>query len=170
MAVKSPEKSALPLMSAIKKVTYQMTNPNQFIKNQQFCIKLSENARKLEEQKGGVIQEIHQQRERVGTRKGEISIAEDRLLSLVNRAQDIVTDSVNLVGNTVTRNSRGAAQDIAKLAISLSNDQAKQNIEITRLQRLLRNDEALLRAKQNQQAGIQSQIDEIIGLMRINNC
>ncbi|MBL4596024.1 MAG: hypothetical protein JKX99_05560 [Robiginitomaculum sp.] len=147
-----------------------MKNPNEFIQNLQRCTRLRENRRKIEEQRSGVIQEVHRQRERVGTRKGEIKRAENKLSNLIANARDIGTDSVSLAGNMTIRNGRGAAQDITKLAISIANAQAKQRNEIARIQRFLEGDEALLQAKQNEQAGIRSQINDAIRLMTSNDC
>ena len=56
-----------------------MKNSEQFIENLQRCRKLRDNRENFEKQRNSVIQEVRRLTERVGTRKGEISIAESDL-------------------------------------------------------------------------------------------
>ncbi len=147
-----------------------MRDFNQNFDRQKRCAKFRVSFDRLENEKGQVIREIHQQRERVRLARGRVSIAENDLSNLIANGRDVANGVGSLVINAARQNRAGAAGDITVIALGISRAKAKQRTEIARLKRELDKQERVLSGKQNKQAGIQKQIDDVVDLMRENDC
>ena len=138
--------------------------------NLAICAQAQQNLDRLYEERNASQDEIARLEERVAVRNGEIAVAENTLSSIRDAIANVADGVASVGADLATGNPGAAARDTIVTAVRLSNEEARQQQEISDLRSQLADEEWQLQSERNKLSIIERDISQAVTFLDSNNC